>query len=641
MVEGKWTRYRHVRKPFGRDDDRELSVAGSYTLRLTADDGMLASSDDVAIIVTSGDPVLVGAGDIVPNCTAGGSIATAQATAASSTPFPGPSLRWATTRTRTEPPRSSPSATTRPGGAPSRPGHVRRPATTTTTRANATPYFDYFNGVGNFTGPAGDRDQGYYSYDIGNWHIVVLNSECGSTGLWDVNGCAVGSAQEQWLRADLAASSTNNIIGMWHKPRFSSSAADSSIAFMQPLWQALYDHGADLILGGHWHNYERLAPTDANGARDDAYGVRQFVVGTGGVPMSGFGTIRATSEVRSNTTHGVLKLTLHADSYDWQFVPVAGGSFTDSGTAAVHGAPPLPTVTGVSPAVGAFSGGTAVTITGTGFGTLTPTTVRFGSTAATAVTCSTATLCTATSPAGTGTVDVTVTVGGRTSAATPSARFTYNERPVVDAGTDQAITLPATAPLNGTVTDDGLPSPPAAVSVTWSVVTGPGAVTFANANATSTSATFATAGSYVLRLTASDGMLSNSDELTVTVAPGNLAPVVDAGANQTISLPSARVSRRDGDRRWVAVAARIADLDVEQGEWSRGRHVRESECSQHNGDLLVTRLVCAAAFSVRRSADHHRHAHRVGQRAGGLTGRWTKAAARPSWMPQGWPMPPR
>ena len=126
----------------------------------------------------------------------------------------------------------------------------------------ATPYFDYFNGVGNQDGPAGDRALGYYSYNIGSgpstWHVVVLNSECEpGTGYWLPGGCAAGSAQDLWLKNDLATAPTNNIIAIWHKPRWASSGNHTH---MQQLWQDLYDGGADVLLGGHWHNYERLAP---------------------------------------------------------------------------------------------------------------------------------------------------------------------------------------------------------------------------------------------------------------------------------------------------------------------------------------------------------------------------------------------
>ena len=218
------------------------------------------------------------------------------------------------------------------------------------TNPGAPNYFDYFNGVGNNDGPAGPRGTGYYSYEItGNgvdWHVVVLNSECEpSVGYWLPGGCAAGSAQDLWLKADLANSPTNNIIAMWHKPRFSSSA---SYPHMQQLWSDLYAGGVDIALAGHEHDYERLAPMDASGNSDPAYGVRAFTVGTGGEAVGGFGTILPTSEARSGVTNGVIKFTLHANSYDWQFIPIAGETFTDSGTTAVHGPPPDTTAPSVT-----------------------------------------------------------------------------------------------------------------------------------------------------------------------------------------------------------------------------------------------------------------------------------------------------
>lgn len=207
--------------------------------------------------------------------------------------------------------------------------------------AGASGYFDYFNGPGNQTGPAGERSRGYYSFELGSWHVVVLNSECEpSTGLWLKGGCAAGSAQEVWLRADLAAAPTNNIILTWHKPRFTSSSAHSGATHMQAFWQIAYEAGVDLVLAGHTHSYERFAPMNAVGASDPVFGVREIVVGTGGASATGFTTPLSTSQVRSSGTAGVLKLTLRAASYDWQFVPVAGKTFTDSGTQAVHGPPP-------------------------------------------------------------------------------------------------------------------------------------------------------------------------------------------------------------------------------------------------------------------------------------------------------------
>jgi hypothetical protein len=204
----------------------------------------------------------------------------------------------------------------------------------------ASGYFDYFNGPGNQSGPAGDRSRGYYSFDVGTWHVVVLNSECEpSSGLWLRNGCAAGSAQETWLKADLAAAPTNNIILAWHKPRFSSSTEHGNSSHMQGFWQIAYDAGVDIVLSGHSHNYERFAQMNASGAADTAFGIREIVVGTGGASAHGFVSSPSTSQVRNSGTAGVLQLTLRPTSFDWRFVPVAGKTFTDTGTQAVHGKP--------------------------------------------------------------------------------------------------------------------------------------------------------------------------------------------------------------------------------------------------------------------------------------------------------------
>jgi hypothetical protein len=184
----------------------------------------------------------------------------------------------------------------------------------------ASGYFGYFGSI------AGDPAKGYYSYDLGPWHIIALNSNFAMNA---------GSPQEQWLRADLAANSTMCTLAYWHHPRF-SSGPHGSAPFSQPLWQALYDFGADVVIVGHDHTYERFAPQTPTGTVDMSRGVRQFVVGTGGAGLYAWATIAANSEVRNNTTKGVLKLTLRTDRYEWQFVPVAGSSFTDSGSASCH-----------------------------------------------------------------------------------------------------------------------------------------------------------------------------------------------------------------------------------------------------------------------------------------------------------------
>jgi hypothetical protein len=187
--------------------------------------------------------------------------------------------------------------------------------------SGAAGYFEYF---GARAGPAG---RGYYSYDLGDWHLISLNSNI---------SMSAGSPQERWLRADLAATTKSCVLAYWHHPRFSSSSAHGSETRTQPLWEALYDHGAEIVIAGHDHTYERFAPQTPDGRADPGRGIREFVVGTGGMSHYDFGTPLRNSEVRDNTSYGVLKLTLSRGSYTWAFVPAAGGSFTDSGSGTCH-----------------------------------------------------------------------------------------------------------------------------------------------------------------------------------------------------------------------------------------------------------------------------------------------------------------
>ncbi|HEV8624732.1 MAG TPA: metallophosphoesterase, partial [Acidimicrobiia bacterium] len=195
--------------------------------------------------------------------------------------------------------------------------------------AGATGYYGYFGAV------AGDPAKGYYDTTLGDWHVVVLNSNCEEVG-----GCGAGSPQEQWLRDVLAASDAACTVALWHEPGFSSATQHRAFPKFQPFWQALYDYGADMVLVASDHVYERFGLQDPAGDADAAFGLRQFTVGTGGRSHQLFKTVLPNSEVRNGGTYGVIKLTLHADSYDWQFVPEAGKTFTDSGTTGCHGAPP-------------------------------------------------------------------------------------------------------------------------------------------------------------------------------------------------------------------------------------------------------------------------------------------------------------
>jgi len=187
----------------------------------------------------------------------------------------------------------------------------------------ASGYFDYFGAA------AGTRAKGYYSYILGSWHIVALNSHCSAVG------CATGSTQYNWLVNDLATHPAECTLAYWHKPRFSSGAHGSNTAY-QPFWQALYNAGAEIVLNGHDHSYERFARQTPTGIADPDNGIREFVVGTGGKSMYDFGSVESNSQVRRSDVFGVLEITLHADSYDWRFVPASGDTFTDTGSNSCH-----------------------------------------------------------------------------------------------------------------------------------------------------------------------------------------------------------------------------------------------------------------------------------------------------------------
>ena len=191
--------------------------------------------------------------------------------------------------------------------------------------AGAAGYFNYFGAA------AGQPGHGYYSYDIGTWHLIALNSNCGDAG-----GCGATSPQGTWLANDLNTHANFCTLAYWHIPLFSSGGRANNNS--KTFWQLLYDNNADLILSAHDHTYERFAPQTPSGTLDTSRGIREFIVGSGGANHTSFVTIAANSEVRNASTFGVLEITLHPTSYDWQFVPEAGQTFTDSGTTACHGA---------------------------------------------------------------------------------------------------------------------------------------------------------------------------------------------------------------------------------------------------------------------------------------------------------------
>ena len=259
----------------------------------------------------AGDPVLVGAGDIAA-CGNSGDSATAKLVAA----IPGTVYTTGDNvyddgtlsefRTCYEPTWGLFKARTRPTIG----NHEYH-------TSGAKGHFDYFGWR------AGVRGEGYFAYNLGSWRIYGLNSNCGRIG------CGPTSRQVQWLKRDLAANPRRCVLAYWHHPMFSSGEHGNTTA-VRAFWDVLYAARADVILNGHDHDYERFERQTPWGVAR-TYGIRQFVVGTGGKSLRPFGTIKRNSITRNSTAFGVLKLTLHPTTYDWEFVPVAGQTWRDRG----------------------------------------------------------------------------------------------------------------------------------------------------------------------------------------------------------------------------------------------------------------------------------------------------------------------
>jgi hypothetical protein len=302
----------------------------------------------------------------------------------------------------------------------------------------AQPYFDYFSAKNGFSLPAApvpnalDNNhgltvgEGYYSYDLGAWHVVVLNSNCSFVV---GGGCAAGSDQEQWLKADLAAHSNACTLAYWHHPRFSSGlhGDTSSVA---AFWDDLYQAGADVVLNGHDHVYEHFVPLNPSGQTDPAQGISQFTVGTGGAELTEFAGDNSLSDVQIAGANGVLVMELHRDGYNWQFVTTPNGETADKGSTSCHDAPSeLPTDT------------TGTTTAGTTGTTDTSTTGTTGTTSSTSTTSTTAgaTLGTTTGTSTTGTTGTTIgTTTGTTTTGTTTGTTTTTTG---DAGDQQNVTL--------------------------------------------------------------------------------------------------------------------------------------------------------------------------------------------------------
>ncbi len=326
------------------------TAAGLDSVRVAVTNAAgLSGSDSLAVQAsTPGAPILVGAGDIADSSTKGDSLtanlldgiagtvvalgdnAYPMASSADYTKWYNPT--WGRQKTRTRP----------------------VPGNHEYSNGSAPGYFGYFGAI------AGDPSKGYYSYNLGDWHILALNSELDVTP---------AGAEVQWLRSDLALYSKKCTLAYWHEPRFVSGVNITSNPKYQTLWDTLYAYGADVVLNGHKHSYERLAPQSPSQQLDTLYGIRAFVVGTGGTGLDG-GEPPAVpnSEVRNTNTWGVLKLTLNTGGYTWQFVPVAGQTFADAGSALCHDAPSRVNHPPAASAGGPYTGneGGAVAFDGSG-----------------------------------------------------------------------------------------------------------------------------------------------------------------------------------------------------------------------------------------------------------------------------------
>ena len=351
----------------------------------------------------------------------------------------------------------------------------------------AAGYFDYF---GSLAGPSGP---GYYSFDLGSWHVVSLNSEI---------AMGVGSAQETWLKNDLAAHPSQCTLAFWHQPLFSSdSVYGPGIKAVRPLYDDLYYAGADLVLNGHAHDYERFVTQDPYGNADPTHGMRAFVVGTGGAEQRPLGTRLANSVVFSSTSFGILRLTLHSEAYDWDFVPAAGSTFHDSGSSSCTGTPPFPPGAPVADFSATPTSGTAplaVSFSDTSTGLPSTWSWNFGD----------GTSSTAQSPthtytsAGTYTVSLLAANAGGSDTKTKVGYVTVNPQPPVAdfSGTPTGGSAPLTVKFSDRSTNN---------PTTWSWDFGDAGTSTAQ----DPSYTYASAGTYTVSLTASNAGGSNTKTL--------------------------------------------------------------------------------------------------------------------------------
>jgi uncharacterized protein YjdB len=385
-----------------------------------------------------------------------------------------------------------------------------------------TGYYQYFGAT------AGDPTKGYYSYDLGAWHIVVINNY--------VNMSA-GSPQEQWLRADLAAHPTVCTLAYWHEPRFSSGGNGSSTA-VQPIWQALYDYGADLVVNGHDHDYERFAPQTPTGAVDNVNGIKEFVVGTGGNSLYSWpGNPIANSELRSNINYGVIKLTLWPTSYDWEFVPVQGGPFSDKGSAPCHSGTPVPNQAPIANPGGPYAAEGTVPVTLDGTQSRDPdnnTPLTYAWDLGDGTTATTATV-THTYPGNGQYVPTLRVTDSKGLSSTPASTVVTigNVPPTVNAGAGQSVVANTPLYVSATFSDPGLDYP-----WVYSIAWGDGATSSGSTNTKTSPITashsYGAPGQYTVHVTVTDnGGGAGSADMAVKVLDPSTVVVFSGASNIT------------------------------------------------------------------------------------------------------------
>ena len=381
--------------------------------------------------------------------------------------------------------------------------------------AGASGYFTYFGAI------AGQSGKGYYSYDLGTWHIVALNSNIPMN---------VGSPQEVWLKADLANSTKRCTLAYWHHPLFSSGNEGPHIE-TQPLFQDLYNAGAEVVIVGHDHDYERFAPQSWNGVADSAFGIREIVAGTGGGGLFTAHAPVANSEALNDNTNGVLKLTLRANGYSWKFMPIPGKTFTDEGSGSCHDAPPATNQAPTAAPGGPYSGTEGVAVPLDGSASADPD----GDALAYAWTFGDGATGTGAKPthpyvgAGSYTVTLTVTdTRGASSAPVSTTASIANAAPVVNAGPPQTVNVGSPTTLDASFTD-GANDGPWGFGINW----GDGSPQTSGSTSTAGSITsthvYGAGGTYTLTVTVTDNFGAAGSGTTTVTATSQVVTLVGAG----------------------------------------------------------------------------------------------------------------